>query len=72
MSDYEEKFGALTRVYGEDVCETLRQSHVCVFGIGGVGSWALESLVSSGIGEFTLVDGETIHRSNMNRQRHTL
>jgi len=72
MSDYEEKFGALTRVYGEDVCEALRQSHVCVIGIGGVGSWAVESLVRSGIGEVTLVDGDTIHRSNMNRQLHTL
>ena len=72
MSDYEEKFGALRRVYGEDVCEALRQSHVCVIGIGGVGSWAVESLVRSGIAELTLVDGDTIHRSNMNRQLHTL
>ena len=38
MSDYEEKFGALKRVYGEDLCEALRQSHVCIIGIGGVGS----------------------------------
>jgi tRNA A37 threonylcarbamoyladenosine dehydratase len=72
MSDYQEKFGALTRVYGEGVCEALRQSHVCVIGIGGVGSWAVESLVRSGIGVITLVDGDTIHRSNMNRQLHTL
>ena len=72
MSDYEEKFGALSRVYGEDVCEALRQSHVCVIGIGGVGSWAVESLVRSGVGAVTLVDGDTIHRSNMNRQLHTL
>jgi len=72
MSDYEEKFGTLSRVYGEQVCEALRQSHVCVIGIGGVGSWAVESLVRSGVGELTLVDGDTIHRSNMNRQIHTL
>ena len=72
MSDYEEKFGTLTRVYGEDVCEALRRAHVCIIGIGGVGSWAVESLVRSGVGEITLVDGDTIARSNMNRQVHTL
>ncbi|UCB55953.1 MAG: tRNA threonylcarbamoyladenosine dehydratase [Thiotrichales bacterium] len=72
MSDYEEKFGTLKRVYGEDVCNALRLSHVCVIGIGGVGSWAVESLARSGIGEITLVDGDTIARSNINRQIHTL
>ena len=72
MSDYQEKFGSLTRVYGEALCTALRSAHVCVVGIGGVGSWAVESLVRSGIGELTLVDGDTIHRSNMNRQIHTL
>ncbi|MGB5277264.1 MAG: tRNA threonylcarbamoyladenosine dehydratase [Gammaproteobacteria bacterium] len=72
MSEYEEKFGALARVYGEEVCDALGQSHACVIGIGGVGSWAVESLVRTGIGEITLVDGDTITRSNMNRQLHTL
>ncbi|MBT8130575.1 MAG: tRNA threonylcarbamoyladenosine dehydratase [Gammaproteobacteria bacterium] len=72
MSDYEEKFGTLTRVYGEEVCDALRHAHVCVVGIGGVGSWAVESLVRSGVGKITLVDGDTIARSNMNRQVHTL
>jgi len=72
MSEYEEKFGTLSRVYGEDLCDALRSAHVCVIGIGGVGSWAVESLVRSGIGEITLVDGDTIARSNMNRQVHTL
>jgi len=72
MSDYEEKFGTLARVYGEQLCHALRQTHVCVIGIGGVGSWVVESLARTGIGEITLVDGDTIHRSNMNRQLHTL
>ena len=72
MSEYEEKFGALQRVYGEQVCERLRHAHVCVIGIGGVGSWAVESLARTGIGRLTLVDGDTISRSNMNRQIHTL
>jgi len=72
MSDYEDKFGALQRVYGEQVCARLREAHVCVIGIGGVGSWAVESLARTGIGRLTLVDGDTISRSNMNRQIHTL
>jgi len=72
MSEYEEKFGALQRVYGEQVFKRLRHAHVCVIGIGGVGSWAVESLARTGIGRMTLVDGDTISRSNMNRQIHTL
>ena len=72
MSNYEEKFGSLARVYGAEICDALRQSHVCVIGIGGVGSWPVESLARSGIGEITLVDGDRIARSNTNRQVHTL
>lgn len=72
MSDYEEKFGALARIYGSDQLAQFRHSHICVVGIGGVGSWAAEALVRSGIGTITLVDGDTISNSNMNRQIHTL
>lgn len=72
MNEYEEKFGSLARVYGEAVCEQLRRAHVCVVGIGGVGAWAAEALARSGIGAITLVDGDTIARSNINRQVHTL
>lgn len=72
MSDYEEKFGGLSRVYGDEVTARLREAHICVIGIGGVGSWAAEALARTGIGNITLVDGDTIHRSNMNRQVHTL
>ncbi len=72
MSDYEEKFGSLARVYGEAMVEMLQGLHVCVIGIGGVGSWAVESLVRTGVGEITLVDGDTISQSNINRQVHAL
>ncbi len=72
MSEYEEKFGSLARVYGEDVCGSLAEAHVCVIGIGGVGSWAVEALARSGVGRLTLVDGDSITRGNMNRQIHTL
>lgn len=72
MSDFDEKFGSLSRVYGEDMVDKIRQSHVCVAGIGGVGSWAAESLARTGLGSITLVDGDAIANSNMNRQIHTL
>ena len=72
MSDYEEKFGSLSRVYGDEVVAMLTRLHVCVVGIGGVGSWVAEALVRSGVGKITLVDGDTISRGNTNRQIHTL
>jgi tRNA A37 threonylcarbamoyladenosine dehydratase len=72
MSDYEEKFGSLSRVYGDEVMAVLRDAHVCVVGIGGVGSWSAEALARTCIGKITLVDADDIHNSNMNRQIHTL
>ncbi len=72
MSDFEEKFGSLSRVYGDGVLQKIRDSHICIVGIGGVGSWAAEALARSGVGIVTLVDGDTISKSNMNRQIHTL
>ena len=68
----EERFGSLSRVYGEDNMQLLQASHLCVVGIGGVGSWVAESLARTGIGKITLIDGDDIARSNMNRQCHTL
>jgi tRNA A37 threonylcarbamoyladenosine dehydratase len=72
MSDYEERFASLARVYGETEVSQIHHSHICIVGIGGVGSWAAEALARSGVGELTLVDGDTISRSNSNRQIHTL
>ncbi len=72
MSSFEEQFGSLARVYGEDALQAIRNSHICVIGIGGVGSWAVEALARSGVGRLTLVDGDNIAESNMNRQIHTL
>ncbi|HEB83194.1 MAG TPA: tRNA cyclic N6-threonylcarbamoyladenosine(37) synthase TcdA [Gammaproteobacteria bacterium] len=68
----EERFGALARVYGREQVEAIAASHVCVVGIGGVGSWAVEALARTGVGQLTLVDGDRISASNMNRQIHTL
>lgn len=72
MSDYEARFSALQRVYGKQQAERLRTARICVIGIGGVGSWAAESLVRSGVNQLSLIDGDTISTSNINRQIHSL
>jgi len=53
---------------GDAAMEKLKNSHVAVFGIGGVGSWCCEALCRSGVGELTLVDRDTVGESNINRQ----
>ena len=53
---------------GKDAVQTLNDAKVAVFGLGGVGSYALEALARSGIGSFVLVDNDTISVSNINRQ----
>ena len=50
----------------------IRNAHVAVVGIGGVGSWAAEALARSGIGALTLIDLDHIAESNINRQIHAL
>ena len=69
---FDERFSALSRVYGDAGLKQLSESHFCVVGIGGVGSWIAESLARSAAGHITLIDGDTIARSNTNRQLHTL
>src|SRR5450755_302989 len=66
------RFSGIARLFGKDGAERLRQSHVCVVGIGGVGSWAVEALARSGIGQITLVDLDDVCISNTNRQIHAL
>lgn len=53
---------------GEAAMDRLRESHVAVFGLGGVGSWCAEALARSGVGRLTLVDQDTVGESNINRQ----
>jgi tRNA A37 threonylcarbamoyladenosine dehydratase len=72
MSDYEFRFGGIGRLYGTDGLARLRAAHVCVVGLGGVGSWAVEALARSGVGHLTLVDLDEICVSNVNRQLHAL
>ena len=68
----EERFGAFARVYGNEALQKLDNAHICVVGLGGVGSWVVEALARSGVGRLTLIDGDDISRSNVNRQCHTL
>lgn len=53
---------------GNEALEKLKNSHVAVFGLGGVGSYTAEALVRAGIGELTLVDSDRVSESNLNRQ----
>ena len=59
-------------VLGADGMDALRRSHVAVFGLGGVGSYAVETLVRSGVGELTLIDDDTVALTNLNRQLEAL
>lgn len=71
-ADFERRFGGIGRLYGVDALEKFRRAHVCVIGIGGVGSWAAEALARSAIGRITLIDLDHIAESNTNRQIHAL
>lgn len=71
-SDYQRRFGGIARLYGEDGLLALQSAHVCVVGVGGVGSWAVEALARSGVGQLTLIDLDNIAVSNVNRQLHAL
>ncbi len=62
------RFGGISRLYGEAGVERLNAAHVCVVGLGGVGSWVAESLARSAIGELTLIDMDVVSESNINRQ----
>lgn len=65
MSDM---FSRTELLLGKEKVDTLRNSKVAIFGIGGVGSFVLEGLARAGIGSFVLVDNDTISESNLNRQ----
>lgn len=66
------RFAGVDRLYGSGSVARLQQRHVAVIGIGGVGSWAAEALVRSGIGRLTLFDADEVCVSNTNRQATAL
>ena len=71
-ADLERRFGGVARLYGQEGAAALRKAHVCVVGIGGVGSWAAEALARTGVGRITLIDLDMVAESNTNRQIHAL
>jgi tRNA A37 threonylcarbamoyladenosine dehydratase len=66
--DLERRFGGIARLYGEAALQRFQQAHICVVGVGGVGSWAVEAFARSGIGQLTLIDLDNVAESNVNRQ----
>ncbi|HAU67683.1 MAG: tRNA cyclic N6-threonylcarbamoyladenosine(37) synthase TcdA [Arenicella sp.] len=66
--NYAKRFGGIARVYGDAGLAKLQAAHVCVIGLGGVGSWVAESLARSGVGAITLIDLDVVAESNINRQ----
>lgn len=66
------RFGGIARLYGNQALARLGGAHICVIGIGGVGSWAAEALARSGIGGLTLIDLDHVAESNVNRQIHAV
>ena len=66
------QFSGMRQLYGDQALSILNESHVVVAGLGGVGSWAAEALVRSGLGHITLIDMDHISVSNLNRQVHAL
>ena len=71
-ADFERRFGGVRRLYGDLALQCFQAAHVCVVGVGGVGSWAVEALARNAIGRLTLVDLDNIAESNFNRQLHAL
>ncbi len=61
-------FSRAELLLGEEALEKLRSARVALFGIGGVGSFAAEALARGGVGHITLVDGDTVSITNINRQ----
>lgn len=72
MSDFEQKIpNYLDRtvlLLGEEAVKKIMASHVLVLGVGGVGAYAAEMLVRSGVGKITIIDGDEVELSNLNRQ----
>ncbi|AGX86548.1 tRNA threonylcarbamoyladenosine dehydratase [Candidatus Symbiobacter mobilis] len=67
---WQERFGAVERLLGSVGAQAIASAHVAVVGLGGVGSWAVESLARSGVRALTLVDFDDVAPGNINRQLH--
>ena len=72
MTLSDRRFGGVERLFGILGARQIRDAHVVVVGIGGVGSWAAECLARSGVGKLTLIDLDHVAESNINRQVHAV
>ena len=68
----EEQFLRNEMLWGAEAQRRLANSHVILFGLGGVGSYTAECLARSGVGELTIVDNDTVGLTNLNRQLEAL
>jgi tRNA threonylcarbamoyladenosine dehydratase len=68
MNAWDQRFGGIERLYGKVASQKIRDAHICVIGIGGVGSWTAEALARTGVGSITLVDMDDVCVTNVNRQ----
>ncbi len=64
----EEWLSRTEMVLGEEALRRLKESHVLIAGLGGVGSWAAEMICRAGIGRMTIIDGDIVTSANINRQ----
>ena len=66
------RFSRTQMLLGEDAMKKLKDSHIIIFGIGGVGGFALEALARCGVGNIDIVDSDVVSESNINRQIYAL
>ncbi|MEM6987511.1 MAG: tRNA threonylcarbamoyladenosine dehydratase, partial [Pseudomonadota bacterium] len=69
---WQSRFAGIERLYGVEAAERIAALRLCVVGVGGVGSWAAEALVRTGVASVRLVDLDDVCVSNTNRQSHAL
>ena len=67
-AEFLQRFGGVARLYGMDGLARLSRAHVCIVGVGGVGSWTVEALARTGLGALTLIDLDDVCITNINRQ----
>lgn len=70
--DFQRRFGGIERLYGAPALARFQRAHICVIGVGGVGSWVVEALARSAIGRISMIDLDNLAESNINRQIHAL
>ena len=63
----DERYSRTVKMTGEEGLAKLRASKVLIVGVGGVGSYAAEAVGRAGVGHITLMDGDSVQPSNLNR-----